>query len=103
MSVLAALLLASQPLPAVAEEPDIVVVAQRLEGVRVHVGRGPDGKWYCGMDGSSGVLSLDKKLCKAVTACVKKGAASDRTIDACVRNTKTSLLARFEKERKKRR
>ncbi len=103
MSLLATLLLASQPVPAATDEPDIVVVARRLDSVRVNVGQGPDGKWYCGMDGSSGVLSLDKKLCKAVTECVRKGAASDRTIDACVRNTKSRLLKKFAKQRRKRR
>ncbi|HCS17739.1 MAG TPA: hypothetical protein DIW45_08155, partial [Erythrobacter sp.] len=65
----------------------------------VHVGRGPDGNWYCGMDGSTGRLSLDKRLCKAVTTCVRKGATSDADIEQCVVTTKKGLLRKLERER----
>jgi hypothetical protein len=99
----ALLLLAAQGLAPVAdpgpETDPIVVIGQRLQAIEVHVGRGPDGKWYCGMDGSTGRLSLDKRLCKAVTTCVRKGAVSDADVEQCVATTKQGLLRKLERKR----
>ena len=99
----AMLLLAAQGVaPAIDPGPEtdpIVVIGQRLQAIEVHVGRGPDGNWYCGMDGSTGRLSLDKRLCKAVTTCVRKGATSDADIEQCVVTTKKGLLRKLERER----
>ena len=99
-----ALLMAAQQVP---EPPlsdaEIVVIGRRLDSVTVSVGQGPDGKWYCSMDGTSSVLSLDKKICKAVTKCVQKGARSDAAVQGCIQKSKKRLFAKFKRERTKRR
>lgn len=100
MSILLPLLLLAQPTVPISDD-EIVVIGKRLDSVTVHVGQGPEGKWYCSMDGSSGVLSLDKKVCKAVTKCVRKGAKTDAEIDGCVTKNKKRLFARFKRERAK--
>ena len=100
MSLLAPLLLLAAP--PVSDIPEIVVVARRLEGVTASVGQDPEGRWYCSLDRSSGVRSLDSGLCKAVTKCVRKGEATDAAIRACVAENKRRLLARFEREYRKR-
>lgn len=100
MSVIAALLLTQTvPLAVPGEDyPEIVVVAERLKGVSVMVGKNAEGKWQCGLDRSSGVPRLDEQLCKTVTKCVRKGADSDANVEACVVRKKASLLDRFIRE-----
>ena len=61
---------------AVAEPNEILVVAERLDRVRVDVVRDREGRWHCALDGTSGVPSLDADLCKAVTKCVREGATT---------------------------
>lgn len=77
---------------------DIVVVAERWQRIQVRVGLDDQGRWTCGMQGSSGVPSLDGQLCRAVTDCVRKGAATVGAVDQCITTSKASLLARFERE-----
>lgn len=92
---------ATPTVEAVPEDTDpIVVIGRRLQEIRVNVSRSPEGKWYCGMDGSTGRLSLDKKLCKAVTKCVQKGAKSEAQIRECVTSTKRKLMRQIERERR---
>ena len=88
---------ASAPPPA--EADPIVVIGRRLQAITVSVGQGPDGKWYCGMEETTGRLALDEKLCKAVTKCVRKGALDDASIHACVSGTKKRLMRELERER----
>ena len=82
--------------------PEIVVIGERLQGVQVSVGQDPSGSWHCSLDKSSGVRSLDNGLCKAVTKCVRKGATTDDALEKCVTRSKKRLLARFEREYRKR-
>ena len=96
--VAAALALAAA---AVTETPEIVVVAERLDRVRVDVRRDPEGRWHCALDGSIGVPSLDADLCRAVTKCVRHGATTEDATRTCVTRNKASLLARFERERER--
>ncbi|MEZ5680981.1 MAG: hypothetical protein R3E14_06750 [Erythrobacter sp.] len=99
---LAAAQAASPGVEAVPDESDpIVVIGRRLESIEVRVGRDPQGSWHCSMDGSTGRLSLDKKLCKAVTKCVRKGATSDVSIRDCVTTTKRKLMRDIKRERRR--
>lgn len=101
--IAAALFLAAQAAaPALAEPEPIVVIGRRLQAIAVTVGQGPDGAWHCGMDGTTGRTSLDQKLCKAVTNCVRKGATKDEEVAGCVASTKRSLLRALERERARR-
>lgn len=100
MSLSAALLLLAQSAPVALPDdpPEIVVMAERLQSLSVRVGRDPQGKWHCSMDGSSGVPRMDSRLCKAVTDCVRKGAAGDDEVSACVSRNKARLLRHFRRE-----
>lgn len=101
MSLLLALpFLAAAP---ISDIPDIVVIGKRLEGISVSVGQDAEGSWHCSLDKSSGVPSLDSRLCKAVTKCVRKGARTDEAIHGCVTKSKRRLLKRFEREYRKQR
>ena len=93
--LLAALAVAST---AAAEPNEIVVVAERLQRVTVSVTQDREGRWYCSMDASSGVPSLDANLCKAVTKCVRNGAATEAATRACVSDSKSFLLAQYRRE-----
>jgi hypothetical protein len=101
MSLLLSFLLLVQTAPV--DEEEIVVIGKRLDAVAVNVGRGPDGNWYCSMDGTSGVASLDAKVCKAVTKCVRKGATKNDAVKGCIQKSKKQLFAKFQRERAKRR
>lgn len=81
-----------------ASSDDILVVAERWKRIQVQVGRDARGRWTCGMQGSSGVTSLDGQLCRAVTDCVRKGATAQAAIQQCITTSKASLLARVERE-----
>lgn len=98
--ILAALLLSAQADPAPAPEPEIVVLG-RLRALEANVGQGPDGQWYCSLSASTGRVSLDDTFCRAVTKCVRKGAADTAAVDNCIRSTRSRLVKRVEKEMKK--
>ena len=95
---LAAMSPATDPVPPSEPMPEIVVIAERLKGVQVFIGQDEEGSWHCSLDRSSGVPSLDSKLCKAVTKCVRKGASTDSEVEQCVTKNKKRLLARFERQ-----
>ncbi len=97
-----ALLMLAQAVPPPAANDPIVVIGHRLQAIAVTVGQGPDKQWYCGMDGSTGRISLDKKLCKAVTKCVRRGAADDAAIQDCIVSTKGRLMRQLAHERAER-
>ena len=87
--------------PAAVAAPEIVVIERRLESVTVRVGQEPDGKWYCSMDGSIGIRSLDERVCKAVSKCVRKGASTDDAVQACVTKSKRRLFEKFKREQER--
>lgn len=93
--MIALLFLAAQ----IAPEADIVVVAQRLDALEVHVGKDVAGRYSCGLSQSSGSLKLDKRLCKASAACARKHGAQPEQVKACVTETKPRLLAQLRAER----
>ena len=86
--------------PPVEPDPEIVVLG-RLRTLQANVGQGPDGNWYCSLNGSTGRAWLDDKFCRAVTKCVRKGASDNEAVDKCVRSSRKKLVARVEKEMKK--
>ena len=92
------LVIAALATTAAAEANEILVVAERLQRVTVRVTQDHEGHWYCSMDASSGVPSLDANLCKAVTKCVRKGAATEAATRACVTDSKAFLLAQYRRE-----
>jgi hypothetical protein len=96
----ALLALALQAAPAAAPDPEIVVLG-RLRSLQVNVGQGPDGNWYCSLNGSTGRARLDDRFCRAVTKCVRKGASDNTAVDKCIRSTRSRLVKRVEKEMKK--
>ncbi len=96
MIALAALLLVGQ----IAPEPelDIVVVAQRLAGLQVNIGKDAKGRFTCGLTQSSGSLRLDARLCKASAKCAKKHGSDAEAVKACVTADKPKLLAQLRAE-----
>lgn len=92
MIALFALAVAAQVAPAPANESDIVVIAKRLQSVSVNVGRDPRGRFSCGLSQSTGSAKLDEQLCKAATACVRKGAVESAAVSACIDARKPALL-----------
>ena len=97
MSWLAALLLVQAP-AAAADHPEIVVVAERFNRLQVSVGRDPQGRWHCSLDGTSGVPRLDDRLCRAVTQCVRKHAEGGKSVEACVEDNRGRLLRQWKRE-----
>lgn len=87
------------PLEALTEQ-EILIVGQRLNGVTVNVGRDPQGRWHCGLTGTTGHPKLDERLCRATTKCVQKGKSSDAAIQACVARAKPGLIAQLRKRAK---
>ena len=81
-------------------DPEIVVLG-RLRTLQANVGQGPDGNWYCSLNGSTGRDWLDDRFCRAVTKCVRKGASDNDAVDTCIRSSRKKLVKRVEKEMKK--
>lgn len=79
----------------VAEEDEIVVLARRLEQVAVVVSRDPQGRMQCGVSPSSGNLKIDSRLCETAARCVRKGAADNAAVKACIDKRKPDLLREF--------
>lgn len=88
------------PEPPITEE-EIVVIARRLNEITARVSRDPKGRHYCSLSATTGRLSLDKALCKAVTQCVKKGNTQEVAIRQCVDAEKPKLIANIRKQTKK--
>ncbi|MDA7787643.1 TonB C-terminal domain-containing protein [Sphingomonadaceae bacterium] len=104
MSILAAIFLAAQgSAPAADAENTITIMARRLDAVQVSVNQDDDGRWSCSLDKSSGVATVDDGLCRAVTKCVRKGATGGEAVRACVKRSKSALLAKFKRELERRR
>ncbi|MEM1196837.1 MAG: hypothetical protein AAGH57_12090 [Pseudomonadota bacterium] len=97
--ILIVALLAMQAAPA-EPVPEIVVIGN-LRSMQVFVGQGPEGNWHCSMDKSTGRPKLDHSFCKAVTKCVRKGADDQEAIDTCIRDTRSGLVRKVEREMKK--
>lgn len=101
-----AFLLASPPPilaePPVAPEDEIVMVLNRLRSITVNVGRDRARGWHCGLDQSTGRAKLDRRLCGAVTKCVKKGATDDAAVQACIRSSRAGLVRELERSMNKR-
>ncbi len=96
----ALLALALQAAPAPAAVPEIVVLG-RLRALQANVGQASDGSWYCSLSGSTGRAWLDDRFCRAVTKCVRKGAADNEAVEKCIRSSRKKLVKRVEKELKK--
>jgi hypothetical protein len=95
MSVLALLLSFATAQDAPTDADEIVVLARRLEAVEVIVGRDPNGRFTCGMKGTSGNPRLDSRLCKTVASCVRKRGSDPVAVQACITSSKPRLLAQF--------
>lgn len=93
----ALLAIAQTPEPVPTDE-EIVVIAQKLGMIAVNVGRDAKGRYHCDLSESSGNARLDARLCKTSAACVKKGAASQAAVKACIDERKSTLLADFRRE-----
>ena len=101
MLLIAALLASSQAATPAPEPVPKIVVLGRVRSLQANVGQGPDGEWYCSLNVSTGRPSLDERFCKAVTKCVRKGAADDAAVDQCIRTSRKRLVSRVEKEMQK--
>lgn len=100
--MLASVLLALAPVAAAPAEPDPeIVVLGRLRALQATVGQGPDGNWYCSLNGTTGRAWLDDKFCRAVTKCVRKGANDNAAVEKCFRSTRSKLVKWVEREMKK--
>ena len=99
-TALLAFALQAAPAPAPEPDPEIVVLG-RLRTLQAIVGQGPDGNWYCSLSGSTGRAWLDDRFCRAITKCVRKGAAKDEAVSKCIRSSRKKLVKRVEKEMKK--
>ncbi|MEM9085661.1 MAG: hypothetical protein AAGB23_07030 [Pseudomonadota bacterium] len=97
--IFASALLAMQAAPA-EPIPEIVVIGH-LQSVQVFVGQDPEGNWHCSMNKSTGRPKLDHSFCKAVTKCVRKGADDQEAVDTCIRDTRSGLVRKVEREMKK--
>lgn len=86
---------APEPVPT---DEEIVVIAQKLSGIAVHVGRDAKGRYHCDLSESSGNARLDAQLCKTSATCVKKGASNQAEVKACIDKRKSTLLANFRRE-----
>ena len=93
-----ALFAAAQAPEPVPTDEEIVVIAQKLNGLAVYVGRDAKGRYHCDLSESSGNARLDAQLCKTSAACVKKGATEQAAIKACIDKRKSTLLADFRRE-----
>ena len=95
--ILAALLLALSAAMPIDEPVSEIVVLGRLRTIGVNVGQDSAGQWHCGLDRSTGRASLDDRLCRAVTKCVRKGADSTDKVDACIRTSRANLVREVER------
>lgn len=86
---------AHEPVPT---DDEIVVIAQKLNGLAVYVGRDAKGRYHCDLSESSGNARLDAQLCKTSATCVKKGASNQAEVKACIDKRKSTLLADFRRE-----
>lgn len=99
--ILSALLLSMQAAPA--EEPvSEIVVIGNLRSIRASVGQDSEGNYHCSLDRSTGRASIDDKLCRAVTDCVRDGARDDAAISACIREERGRLIRRLERQMRRR-
>lgn len=89
-----ALLLMLQATPT---EDEIIVIGQRFAALSATVGRDTKGRYTCGLSGTSGSAKLDGSLCKTATTCVRKGAADQVQVAACIEKRKPMLLAEFRR------
>jgi hypothetical protein len=79
------------------DELNIEVVGRKLAAISATVGRNSAGKLACALSASSGYAKLDAQLCRTATACVRKGAATQDTVSACIDKRKPELLADFKR------
>ena len=91
------LLLAQAP-AAATDHPEIIVVAERFNRLQATVGRDPQGRWHCSLDGTSGAPRLDDRLCRAVTKCARKQAKGGKPAEACIADNRKRLLAQWKHE-----
>ena len=97
MIATAILLVAPVAAPPLPEQESEIVVLGRLRTIGVNVGKDKEGQWHCGLDRSTGRASLDDRLCRAVTKCVRKGADSTDKVDACIRSSRAKLVREVER------
>lgn len=93
----ALLTIAQAPEPVPTDE-EIVVIAQKLNGLAIYVGRDAKGRYHCDLSESSGNARLDAQLCKTSATCVKKGATEQTEVKACIDKRKSTLLADFRRQ-----
>jgi hypothetical protein len=86
--------------PLAQPESEIVVLG-RLRTIGVNVGRNRAGEWTCGLDRSTGRATLDERLCRAVTKCVRKGAETQTEVEICIRTSRAQLVRQVEQVMKK--
>jgi hypothetical protein len=100
VSLVATLMLLAQSAPIALPDdpPEIVVIAERLKTLSVNVARDGEGSWHCSLGATSGVARLDARLCREVTGCVRKGAATQAAITACIGGEKARLLRHYRRE-----
>jgi hypothetical protein len=89
-----ALLLLVQTVPT---EEEILVIGRRFAALSASVQRDTRGRYSCALSGTSGSAKLDGSLCKTATQCVRKGAAEQAQIAACIAKRKPALLAEFRR------
>ena len=97
--ILSALLLSLQAAPA-EPVPEIVVLGN-LRSIQVSVGQDREGSWHCSLDRTTGRARLDDRLCRAVTDCVRDGASEDAAISSCIREERSRLIRRIERQMRK--
>lgn len=96
--ILIATLMALAAPPVDAVEDEIVVIGQRMAALSVNVGRDPEGRYHCSLSDTTGNARLDDRLCRTATKCVRKGAASDESVKACIDKQKPKLIAQLRRE-----
>ena len=92
---MASLILAIQAAPA-EPVPEIVVLGN-LRSVQATVGQDREGRWHCSLSQTTGRPRLDDRFCRAVTKCVRNNAGDEQEVGSCIRETRSTLVRRFER------
>lgn len=95
MSLLLAAVALAQVTGAPAPADEISVIGRRFDQMSATVRRDGQGRYTCNLSATSGDLRLDERLCKAATACVRKGALDKAQVTACIERKKPSIFEAF--------
>ncbi len=78
--------------PVLVDETDVLVMARKLDEVKLSIRRDGDGRLQCSATESTGLPKLDAQLCRATLDCIDKGGWTEKLVRQCVQERRPALI-----------